>query len=73
VTNVREIKEPLVFVCEGPSDCNFVKAFVEHHLLTGIQAICPTEQDGGGGFFAIPKLLEAFRQVQGGQHEPVWF
>lgn len=34
MTNVREIKEPLVFVCEGPSDCNFVKA-VEHHYTNG--------------------------------------
>jgi len=57
VTNLREIKEPVVIVCEGPSDCNFVKALVERDLLAGIQAICPAEQNEAGGFFAIPKLL----------------
>jgi hypothetical protein len=56
----RVITQPIVVVCEGPSDCGLINALVRHHLLDGIQAICPEEQSGG--FTQLPNLLTALSQ-----------
>jgi len=53
----RGITQPIVVVCEGPSDCSLVNALARHHFLAGIQAICPEDQ--GGGFSELSRLLTA--------------
>lgn len=55
---VRNVDQPILIVCEGPSDCGLIDHLVRENSIVGIQTTHPKQRGAGDGYDAIPKMLK---------------
>ena len=59
----RSVEEPILVVCEGPSDCGLIDRLIDANRIIGVQSRYPKSLDAGDGFDAIPKLLTLLKDA----------
>jgi hypothetical protein len=62
---MRAISGPVLIVCEGPTDCAFVRAIAQEAGVVGAEVQCPSDSGTGDGKTYIPRYLEAALSVYG--------